>query len=244
MMKVAVTGAAGMLGQALLPRLAGSHEVHPTDIVGTDVRADVLDRDDMRRLCTGADMVIHLACAAWRSELSDAENETRILDTRLKGTYNLLEAALEAGVCRVIQISDVCIYSGYDEEIAVSEDFVPLPDTTAMQQSVYLSESIARAFSRRRPGLVLTLRLGELVEAHELRADAVFDPAWLDVDDAVDGIVRALEVERYDSVESWGLYNLTADHPCGRFSLLKIKSGAFGFQPRQDFSAWRSPEAA
>ena len=243
-MKVAITGAAGMLGQALLPRLGALHEVFPTDIADTDVRADVLDREDMNRLCAEAEMVIHLAHASWKAELSDTENETAILDTRLKGTYNLLEAALQAGVRRVIQISDVCIYSGYEEQIAVSEDFVPLPDTTALQQSIYLSELIARAFSRHRPGLPLTLRLGELVEAQKLPPEAVFDPAWLDMDDAVDAILRALDVERYDPISNWGLYNLTADRPGSRCSLLKIKSGVFGFQPQQDFSAWAAPEAA
>jgi nucleoside-diphosphate-sugar epimerase len=243
-MKVAITGAGGVLGQALLPRLAAVHEVSPTDIIGTNEPANVLIPEDMSRLCAGNEMVIHLAQACGRVELSDAENETAVLDTRLTGTYNLLEAAAEAGVRQVIQISDVCVYSGYPKEIVVSEDFVPLPDTSAVQQSIYLSELIARAFSRSNPGLPLTLRLGTLVESAKLPTDAVFDPSWLDIDDAVDAILRALDIERYDPISNWGLYNLTADQPRHRFSLLKIKSGVLGFQPQRDFAAWISSEAS
>ena len=37
----------------------------------------------------------------------------------------------------------------------------------------------------------------------------------------------------------WGLYNLAADVPNNRYSLLKIQSDPFGFAPRETFAAWR-----
>ena len=247
--KIGISGAAGFLGQALLTKLADLHEVYAFDLEGAGggqavVQADVLDFDDMKRLCAGMDAVIHLACAAWQDGLSEAENETRILDTRLKGTWNMMQAAVDAGVRRVIQVSDLCIFSGYDKDVMVSEDFVPLPDTTAHQQSVYLSELIGREFARLVPGLVLTLRLGKLVDPGSLLADAVFDPAWLDTTDAVRAIVGGLDLNGYDGLSNWGLYNLAADVPTPRFSLLKIKSGQFGFQPEEDFRAWREGDTA
>ena len=119
-MKVAITGAAGFLGQRLVPKLAALHQVFPSDLreEGGEpavLRADVLEHKDMKQLCAGMDAVIHLACASWQEGLSEAANEARILDTRLKGTCNVMAAAVEQGVGRVIQISDLGIFSGYDE---------------------------------------------------------------------------------------------------------------------------------
>ena len=246
-MKIAITGAAGFLGRSLTPKLAALHEVFPSDLVGNTAgmeQVDVLKEEDVQRLCADVEVVIHLACAAWRDGFSEAENETRILDTRIKGTWNVMQAAMDAGVRRVIQVSDLCVFAGYDDSVIVSEDFIPLPDTTAYQQSVYLSELIGREFARLKNGLVLTLRLGKLVAAAGLPAAAEFDPAWLDTDDAVEAIVRALELDDFDGLVNWGLYNLAADVPDLRYSLLKIKSGQFGFHPGQNFDAWRKENRA
>jgi nucleoside-diphosphate-sugar epimerase len=244
-MKIAITGAAGFLGRALVEELAVDFEIRAMDLAaGAGVEyGDVLSLGDMAKLCRGMEMAIHLASARWDEGLSVAENEARILDTRLKGTYNLLKAASEAGVGRVIQVSDLCIFSGYEKEIMVSEDFLPLPDTSAQQQAVYLSELIGREFSRLHPGLVLTLRLGQLVEAGKLEAGARFEADWLDLRDAVAAIKRGLGVDGYDGMGNWGLYDLAADVPGERFSLLKIQSGRFGFQPQEDFLAWRKEAA-
>lgn len=241
-----MTGAAGFLGQALVPVLQEHHQVCAADRKAAAgpppiLAADVVDRQAMDSLCRGVDAIVHLACARWDDALSDADNETRILDTRLKGTYYLLQSAVKARVRRVIQVSDLCVFSGYGDDIIVSEDFLPLPDTSAQQQSVYLSELVGREFARLQPGLVATLRLGKLVRAQELPADAAFDESWLDLDDAIAAIVRCLEVESFDGLNHWGIYNLAASVPDSRFSLLKISSGHFAFTPSQDFRAWWEP---
>ena len=66
-------------------------------------------------------------------------------------------------------------------------------------------------------------------------------------DDAVDAILHGLEQEHLNSLErkrfsgmgEWGIYNLAADVPDNRYSLLKIQSDNYGFFPREDFAAWR-----
>jgi len=240
-MKVAITGAGGYLGRALVGKLDGVHEVYPSDLGVSErglVRADVLDVEAMNRLCAGVDRVVHLACVSPGEDRPDPETETRVLDTRLKGTYNVMKAALEAGVRQVVQVSDLCIFSGYGLDRIVSEDFVPLPDMSAHQQSIYLSEWIGREFARLQPGFVLTLRLGRLVDVQTLSPEARFDPEWLDLSDAVDAIARGLELETYDSPSDWGLYNLASKHPDSRFALAKIASGRYGFEPAEDFHAW------
>ena len=67
-MKIAVLGASGAVGRALLPLLAGEHEVvavsrRPRDRSGDGVRwvaADVTERDELDRLLDGVDVVYHL----------------------------------------------------------------------------------------------------------------------------------------------------------------------------------------
>ena len=243
-MRLGITGAAGLLGRELCQALAGTHQIRAMDIAAPGGApgvepGSVLEPQDVAALCAGRDAVIHLARERWDDARSKAENEARILDTRLKGTYSVLEAAVNAGVGRVIQVSDLCVYSGYDPAISVQEDFVPLPDTSAEQQSVYLSELIGREFARQHPGLVVTLRLGQLVDARALAPGARFEANWLDISDAVAAIERGLEVAHFDGLSHWGLYNLAADVPGGRFRLHKIKAGQYGYAPRETFAAWR-----
>ena len=85
----------------------------------------------------------------------------------------------------------------------------------------------------------LTLRLGALVETAKLATDAQYADGWLDLEDAVEAIVSGLERQNLGSHGAWALYNLAADVPQNRYSLLKIQSKDFGFFPRQDFAPWR-----
>ena len=242
-MKIAITGAAGFLGGRLAAFLsAAGHDVRKSDVGHTGVDSvDVLDAGAVTQLCDGMDRVVHLAHGARRHDVpSDslgAEDDGRVLDTALKGTWNLLHAARAVGVPQVVQISDVCIYDGYDDEHILSEDMVALPDTSAEQQAIHLAEGVAHEFAREVPGSVLTLRLGRLVDATDLPADASFDRDWLDSGDAVAAITRGLELETYDHPSHWGLYNLVADTPYRRFSL-RIREGRFAFSPRVDFRGW------
>jgi uronate dehydrogenase len=236
-MNISITGAAGSLGRAITTSLSEHHYISPTDIrmapgARMIVRADVLDIEAVEELCKGMDAVIHLAQVNWDDQLSDAENERRILETRLKGTYNVLKCASEAGVSRVIQVSDLCIFSGYDEDILISEDFLPLPDTTVYQQSVYLSELIACEFAQQYPGMIVTLRLGNLVDHGHADAESLLKDNWIDYRDATTAIERAVMIDQFDGSSKWGVYNLVADQPNKRYSLLKISSGHFGFNPR------------
>ena len=70
-MRVALTGAAGHLGRALLPGLAAAHTPVATDLAADTsmAAADVRDPEAMRALCQDAEAVIHLAGAVWDERL-------------------------------------------------------------------------------------------------------------------------------------------------------------------------------
>ena len=101
---VVITGAAGLIGSMLRPRLARPERtLRLLDVVpltagpGEEaIRASVTDLDAMTAACQGADAVIHLAGipgeASW----------PRILETNINGGYGAFEAARRAGTPRVI----------------------------------------------------------------------------------------------------------------------------------------------
>lgn len=117
-MTVAVTGATGFVGQALLDRAAkGGFEVRaltrreqpPREGVEW-VRGDLDDRAALRRLCQGAEAVIHVAGVV---NAPDAEGFER---GNVTGTLNVIEAARHAGVPRLVHVSSL---SAREPELSV-----------------------------------------------------------------------------------------------------------------------------
>ena len=94
MKKVLVTGAAGVLGRALVPLLEqdGDVELRLTDIVpvatGHEFReADLSTWDDVAGLCEGVDEVVHIAAIhPWKPYFPQ-----QYLDCNIKGTYNIFQ---------------------------------------------------------------------------------------------------------------------------------------------------------
>jgi nucleoside-diphosphate-sugar epimerase len=127
----AVTGAAGSLGRALTRRLLAEGqrvralvrnpraEAELRALGAEPVVGDVTDPDSLRRWVDGAQVVHHLA--AWtgtppQPALAEAVN--------VRGTRQVLAAAAEAGVRRVVLASSIAVY-GPVRDGAVTEDRAP-----------------------------------------------------------------------------------------------------------------------
>ena len=101
---VVITGAAGLVGSMLRPRLARpGRTLRVLDIApltaGPEeeaIQASVTDMDAMTAACQGADAVIHLA------GLPGEAPWPRILELNINGSYVTFEAARRAGTPRVI----------------------------------------------------------------------------------------------------------------------------------------------
>jgi UDP-glucose 4-epimerase len=114
---VAVTGPTGEVGGSLIDALEVSAEVTAVrgmarsafDPIGagwgkaTYQRGDILDRGHLAELFAGADVAVHLAFAIF----GDREETRRI---NLEGSRNVFEAAVEAGVGRLVYASSVAAY--------------------------------------------------------------------------------------------------------------------------------------
>jgi nucleoside-diphosphate-sugar epimerase len=126
-MRWSISGGAGFLGLHLARRLlADGHDVRTLDVVPLDdlelergvdeLRGDVRDADAVRRLCTGADVVVHAAAALPIQASRDA-----IRSVNVAGTENVLLAARDAGAQRVVFISSTAVY-GVPEKHPIDED--------------------------------------------------------------------------------------------------------------------------
>src|SRR5204863_7011547 len=126
-MRWAISGGAGFLGLHLARRLlADGHEVRTLDIVPLDdaalepsveeLRGDVRDQADARRLTEGADVLVHAAAA-----LPIQASRESIRSVNVEGTAVTLAAAREAGVQRTILISSTAVY-GVPKVHPITED--------------------------------------------------------------------------------------------------------------------------
>ncbi|HEX3734058.1 MAG TPA: NAD-dependent epimerase/dehydratase family protein [Solirubrobacterales bacterium] len=119
---VAVTGPTGEVGLPLLAELERSEAVaevrgmarRPFDPVAEGWekvaygQGDILDRDSLAGLFAGADVAVHLAFAIFGSQ----EDTRRI---NLEGSRKVFEAAVEAGVKRLVYASSVAAYGFHAE---------------------------------------------------------------------------------------------------------------------------------
>ncbi len=139
--KVVVTGGSGFIGSNLVDELvARGYEVENIDLV---IGRDIRKLDQIKPLFAGAKYVFHLA-ALPRVQYS-IEHPVETNETNVVGTLNVLLAAKEAGVAKVIYSASSSAYG--DQEI------MPLVETLLAQpKSPYglqkhIGEMYARVFS-------------------------------------------------------------------------------------------------
>ncbi len=155
-MRVLVTGGTGFTGKALVLRLlADGHDVIALDSkegLKTDelrqagaqvIIGSVTDRDMVERAVEGVEVVQHLA-AAFR-DLGVSEDFYR--EVNVQGTRNVLDAALRAGVRKVVYCSTCGVHGNVDHPPG-GED-APIQPADYYQRTKYMAEPIAREYHAR-----------------------------------------------------------------------------------------------
>ena len=117
-MKVLVTGGAGFIGSHVVDKLAAAgHEPRILDLVPSPwhaegeidtALADLADRDAVRTAVEGCDAIVHLAAMADVYQVVEDPDRTDAVN--VGGTFNLLEAAREAQVQRLVYASTIWVY--------------------------------------------------------------------------------------------------------------------------------------
>ena len=165
-MLVAVTGGRGRLGRYVVAELRTRHDVRVLDrappaspAAGYPV-VDILDEARLAEAIRGREVVVHLAGI----DRSLASAPGRVIDTNVRGTWNVFEAAEKAGVRRIVLCSSIAAL-GLDHSnpnlpplfLPVNEEH-PARPSEAYGISKYIGEQIAAAFARRAGLEVLILR--------------------------------------------------------------------------------------
>ena len=126
---------------------------------GVEVRiGDVTDRLAVQSAMQGSKVVIHLAALLHVVNPPPALRE-KYERTNVGGTANVVEAAVQAGVERVVLFSTIAVYGDSSRQI-LTEDTPPRPDTFYAQTKLAAERIVLDA--RRRDGgpLGTVLRLG------------------------------------------------------------------------------------
>lgn len=113
--KILITGMSGLIGGVVRQKLEGQYELSALNrsaVEGvTTFQADLSDFEAIRPAFEGQDIVIHLAAKA-----SNDYSWEELHAINNVGTYNVFEAARQAGVQRVIFASSGATTSGWERE--------------------------------------------------------------------------------------------------------------------------------
>jgi UDP-glucose 4-epimerase len=160
MTRALVTGGLGLVGSHIADELVagGADEVVVVDDLSRGrrenlawaerhgavrvVKGDIRDRALMRRLCAGVDVVFHQA--ALRITRCAAEPRLAV-DVLALGTLSVLEAAVQAGVGKVVAASSASVY-GQAERFPTREDHHPYGNDTLYGAAKLFDEGLLRSF--------------------------------------------------------------------------------------------------
>lgn len=152
-MKVALTGATGHLGAAILQELSKRNIAAKVLLRGNDTRTcerlnveiikgDLMQSKALQLLMEDCDVVIH--CAATISLNGDPKG--LVHKTNVEGTQLLIDNALKAGIKRFIQISSIHAFKQQPEIKVLDETAAPADDESyAYGRSKYAGQQIALA---------------------------------------------------------------------------------------------------
>ncbi len=159
----AVTGASGLVGARLLPRLAELADT--ARIVALDVReprrrvralefhrVDVAGAD-LAPFLEGVDVLVHLA-----GVVDPIVDEALMARVNVGGTRQVLRAAAEVGVRRIVRVSSATVYGAWPDNPVPIDEHVPLRPNPGFSPAVQAAE-VERLLGRWRaahPSVVLT----------------------------------------------------------------------------------------
>jgi uronate dehydrogenase len=202
-MRVLITGAAGEIGSVLhlglrgrykLLRLADLRPVTPGP--GEEaVVCDITDPAALVKVFAGIDCVVHLAGVP-REDAWD-----KILPNNIVGTYNVFEAARQAGVRRVVFASSNHTIGYYRVEGRVGRDVPVRPDSRYGVSKVF-GEAVGRMYADKYGMSVACLRIGSFLAEPVVARNLV---TWLSHGDMVELARAAIEAPKYHFVVVYGV---------------------------------------
>jgi nucleoside-diphosphate-sugar epimerase len=174
-MKVLVTGSAGDVGSRLLPQLAKRFEVTGLDIRPQEcelrtVQADLTQYSEVKAAAEGMDAIVHMAALLCKPD------QDRSIDLNVKATANVLQAAVDNGVRRVVYCSTVWASGHGDTEpyVPIDED-VPCAPICMYGVTKLLGEEMTEWYRRMRGLETVIIRFCGFHAVEGYRDDGTID---------------------------------------------------------------------
>jgi nucleoside-diphosphate-sugar epimerase len=246
-MTILVTGASGFLGRHLVNRLllrgysvrtlSRSRGGLPPNV--KHVQGDIRDATLLDAAMTGVDTVYHTAAM-----VPGSGSDSQMWDTNVNGTRSVVEAALRAGVRRLVLVSSIAVYKAPLPDV-VSEE-APVGGTTTYGRSKAMAEGVAADMCRGRLEFVIarpcqifgtmdrtgyTQKLLRAVSSPLIPVAGLKGRAFslIHVSDVVDGLCAAGERKRIDGA----IINLASKRKTSLIELASIYSGLAGKEARR-----------
>jgi NAD-dependent epimerase/dehydratase family protein len=220
-----ITSGGSKLAQSLAAGLKETYPIRLTDRApiqtGHEFVECALGHDSATNVAVrGVEAIVHVA------EPPPQETPGQQIDFLTRCTYNLLWAAAEEGVPRIVFLSTLDLMTGYDPNFTVSETWRSRPPADPQALAKHLGEYTSREFAREGRLSVVVLRLGKVVRAEDVQGQP-FDPLWVEERDVVHAVSCALTAK----LGKWHIFHIQPDSPRSRFAVRRAKA-TLGYQPK------------
>ena len=231
-MNVLVLGANGYLGPHVVKALEREHTLRLTDINDLDdtpheyFKLDVSDLDAVVAAAEGMDAIVNLSVLRHDRQLA--------FDVSARGAYNMMVAAVEHGIRRVINTGPHFTVAGptYERiDYEIGPDVTPQPGTNLYALTKSLGQEACRVFSGNHDIYVLTLLFYNFIDpADTSRHGLDVTPYVVTWEDAAQAFRPALTIDEGSLPSRCEVFYIFTDIPHGRFSNEKAKR-ILGWQP-------------
>ena len=231
-MNVLVLGANGYLGPHVVKVLEREHTLRLTDINDLDdtpheyFKLDVSDLDAVVAAAEGMDAIVNLSVLRQDRQLA--------FDVSARGAYNMMVAAVEHGIRRVINTGPHFTVAGptYERiDYEIGPDVTPQPGTNLYALTKSLGQEACKVFSDNHDIYVLTLLFYNFFDPSDTsRYGQDVTPYAVTWDDSAEAFPLALTVDESSLPSRCEVFYIFTDMPHGRFSNEKAKR-ILGWQP-------------
>jgi nucleoside-diphosphate-sugar epimerase len=243
--RILLTGSSGTIGTRLFETLLGKHEMVGVDIRqnkwkselnGHTVIADLRRSEELAKLPTDFDMVIHFAANARVYELV---KDPRLALDNIIMTFNVLEYMRKNNISRVMFASSREAYGNIMDSEAISEEMVRVENCESPYAASKISgEAMIQSYSRVYGVRFVILRFSNVYGMYD-DSDRVV-PLWIRqcmkgedltiygrdksldftyIDDTIEGVVKA--IDRFDEVRG-SIFNLSYGDEVSLLSVAKL----------------------
>jgi nucleoside-diphosphate-sugar epimerase len=233
--RVLITGAAGRIGASLAEQLKERYSLRlhynrrlperpPVDDI---VRADISQFDQVRPMMEGIDAVVHMAAdpstrASWES----------VHQNNIVGTYNVYEAARQAGVGKIVLATTNHVMGMYDRDqqwpIYTHQ---PVRPDSLYGVSKAFGESLGRFYVDQHGLSVICLRIGWFLPRPH---DEIGLWMWLSPRDCTQVVWRAIE-----SPLDFGIFYAISGNSRRRWDITNTIA-QLGYRPEDDAEVYAS----